>query len=90
MKSQLTLTIEKHLTSYAPKTIRGIKINQFRGCATAFEVPAECGTTTSGIIDCVQVCEYFADTQTVNSCYWYIHKGEGMKVLEPRIKCLNE
>ena len=90
MKSEPTLKIEKSLKTYSPSTMCGIKINKFRGCCTAFEVPVECGSTSSGIIDCVQVCEYFSDIQAVNSCYWHIHKSKGMKVLERDVKCLNE
>lgn len=58
-KTELTLSIERALKYYRPVTTGGIKLNTARGRTTAFEVPVECGTTHSGMIDCVRINEYF-------------------------------
>jgi hypothetical protein len=50
-KTELTRKIEKALLAYAPKTMGGFEINQYRPHRTALEVVAECGATKSGIVD---------------------------------------
>jgi hypothetical protein len=58
-KTELTKKIEQALRYYRPSTAGGITLNAFRGTTRAFEVPVECGTISSGIIDCVKINEYF-------------------------------
>lgn len=77
-KTELTKAIERALKYYAPAEIGGIKINKFRGWSTAFEVPAECGTTSGGIIDCVRVNEYFGDIEKSFVCRLYRYKQDGV------------
>jgi hypothetical protein len=69
-KSELTVKIEKALKYYAPTKIGGIKLNVFRGRTTAFEVPAECGTTKYGMIDCVRINEYFDNINKKRGCVY--------------------
>lgn len=82
MKTDATLAIEKALGYYDPPTMGGIKINKQRARHTAYEVPAAHGTTAFGLIDCVGICEYFGQIQTTRSCFWHVHKGEGVKTVE--------
>ncbi len=77
-KTELTKTIERALKYYAPAEIGGIKINKFRGWSTAFEVPAECGTTSGGIIDCVRVNEYFGNLSKNRVCRLFKYKQDGV------------
>lgn len=67
-KTELTKEIEKALKAYAPVEIGGIKINKFRDSHIAFEVPVECGTTKSGLVDAVQISEYFSKGETIGTC----------------------
>jgi hypothetical protein len=78
----MTLDIEKALAIYDPALMCGIKINKFRDRHTAFEVPAECGSTLFGIVDCIGICEYFDNIQEYRSCYWHINKKHGMRDAE--------
>lgn len=79
MKTDATLAIEKALAYYDPAEMCGIKTNKFRGRHIAFEVPAECGTTQFGIVDAVQVSEYFSGIEHRYACYWQLHKGDGVQ-----------
>ena len=58
-KTKLTLQIESTLMTYVPAMVCGRKINKYRPTHTALEVPAENGTTTGGIVDCLRVQERF-------------------------------
>ena len=82
MKTEQTLAIEKALGYYDPAEMCGIKINKFRARHIAYEVPVDNGTTEQGLIDCVGVAEYFGDNKFIKSCFWYIHKIDGMKDAE--------
>lgn len=79
MKTDLTKTIEHCLKQYHPTTVSGIKINKFRGQHTAFEVPVECGTTSSGLVDCVRISEYFGDLERQHVCICHTWKKEGIR-----------
>ncbi|MCD8308912.1 MAG: hypothetical protein LUD19_03575 [Clostridia bacterium] len=68
MKTDLTKTIEQAIIEWNPAQIGDVKVNQFRAHHTGLEVPAECGTTTGGIIDAVRVSEYFGDIKYRRIC----------------------
>lgn len=68
MKTEMTRTIEQAIVEWNPAQIGDIKVNKFRAHHTGLEVPAECGTTTCGIVDAVRVSEYFGDIITTHLC----------------------
>lgn len=70
-KSEITKEIEGVLRTYDPANLGGIAINKFRGRHIAFEVPVECGTTTAGIVDAVEISEYFGGNEHRHVCYWH-------------------
>jgi hypothetical protein len=74
------MDIERTLRPYRPTSLGGVRINAFRGTATAFEVPVECGSTACGLIDCVKVSEYFDEVQDVRICKASAWKREGISV----------
>ena len=86
-KTDITLSIEKSLLCYAPKELGGIVLNTARGTFIAFEVPVKCGTTLSGMIDCVKVSEYFGDKKRIGVCRCYTWKRD--RIRKMRIDCLN-
>lgn len=67
-KTEMTRTIEQAIVEWNPAQIGDIKVNKFRAHHTGLEVPAECGTTTGGIVDAVRVSEYFGDIITTHHC----------------------
>ncbi len=69
-KTDLTRAIEKAIKNYHPSEVCGIRVNKFRGTHTAFEVPAVCGTTTGGIVDCMRIQEYFGNLTRTTHCIW--------------------
>jgi len=87
MKTPLTLDIEKALRAYDRPEMCGIKINKRRGANMAFEVPVECGTTAQGLIDCVEICEYFGDYQQYRKCSW---SGKKLDYFGANKFCLKE
>jgi len=72
MKTEITKEIERALKYYAPVEMCNIRLNVRRGCATAFEVPVESGTTTAGLVDCVRVNEYFGNLQRIQKCQYQL------------------
>ena len=76
MKTEMTRTIEQAIVEWNPAQIGDIKVNKFRAHHTGLEVPAECGTTTGGIVDAVRVSEYFGDIITTTSAEWDAGKPE--------------
>lgn len=78
-KTEMTRTIEQAILDYHPAELSGIKVNKFRGEHTALEVPVECGTTTSGIIDAVRVSQYFGDIENQYICRPYRWRKEGIR-----------
>jgi len=73
-KTETTLEIEQQLKSYAPACFGGIKVNKIRGRNIAFEVPVTNGTTKNGLIDAVEVSEYFGDVDNYMACRFYKRK----------------
>lgn len=67
-KTELTKAIEQAIIEWNPAQIGDIKVNKHRAHHTGLEVPAECGTTTGGIIDAVRVSEYFGNVKTTHHC----------------------
>lgn len=67
-KTELTKEIEQAIVEWNPAQIGDIKVNKFRAHHTGLEVPAECGTTTGGIIDAVRVSEYFGNVKLRHIC----------------------
>lgn len=67
-KTELTKEIEQAIVEWNPAQIGDIKVNKFRAHHTGLEVPAECGTTTRGIIDAVRVSEYFGNVKLRHIC----------------------
>lgn len=86
-KTDITRCIEKALLHYAPREFGGITINTRRGVSTAFEVPVECGTNISGIVDCVRINEYFGDKKRTRVCRCHKWKRDGIRRMP--INCLN-
>ena len=74
MKTDLTLEIEKALTTYRPAYMGGCKISLARARHMAFEVPVVCGTSDGGLIDSVEVAEYMIDRQSFYTCCWGFSK----------------
>lgn len=67
-KTELTKDIEKAIVEWNPAQIGDIKVNKFRAHHTGLEVPAECGTTSGGIVDAVRVSEYFGNVKLRHLC----------------------
>jgi hypothetical protein len=83
-KTDMTKAIEKSLLSYSPKIMGGKAINYIRGASTAFEVVVECGTTSSGIVDCIEVNEYF-DKEPHPGCYYGAHFAQYSTEIKQRM-----
>ncbi len=83
-KTELTKAIERSVISWQPAEIGNIQINKQRGQHTALEVPAECGTNKSGIVDAVRVSEYFGDIEYKRICMPATWRKEGIR---QRLKC---
>jgi hypothetical protein len=66
----------------------GITINPHRPQHTAFEVPAECGTTKYGIVDAVRISEYFSGIENRYACFWQLRKGDGIQQAEQDRHCI--
>lgn len=58
-KTQLTRDIEKALHYWNPTSYGGYRVDSFRQGFDALEVPVECGTVKSGLVDFVRVQECF-------------------------------
>ena len=54
-KTQLTRDIEKALHYWNPTSYGGYRVDSFRQGFDALEVPVECGTVKSGLVDFVRV-----------------------------------
>lgn len=67
-KTDMTRAIEEAIKGHHPSEVCGIRVNKFRSTHTAFEVPATCGTTKGGLVDCVRVQEYFSGIQRESYC----------------------
>ena len=67
-KTDLTRRIESALVAYDPAEQGGVRINKFRARHAALEVPADCGTTIGGLVDCVGIAECFLRGEPVNCC----------------------
>lgn len=78
-KTEMTKTIEQAICDWHPAQIGDIKINTFRGEHTALEVPAECGTTTGGIVDAARVSEYFGNIEYRHICRPAGWRKEGLR-----------
>jgi hypothetical protein len=68
METELTLEIKNKLLTYFPKSLSNIETNKFRPRFIGFEVPVEHGTVLNGIVDCLRIDEYFANTITAYTC----------------------
>lgn len=79
-KTDMTRAIEQAIKEWHPAAIGDIKINKFRSEHTALEVPVECGTTKSGIVDAVRVSEYFGDLEEGHVCRIFDYKKEGIRL----------
>lgn len=68
-KTELTQAIERYLENdYAPNTIGGVRVNKMRPSFVGLEVPVECGTIRSGLVDAVRVDECFLDEKRSRCC----------------------
>lgn len=83
-KTELTKAIEKAILEWHPAQIGNTKINKHRREHTALEVPVECGTTASGIVDAVRVSEYFGDLERRHVCRVARWRKDGIRA---RITC---
>lgn len=67
-KTQLTRDIEKALHYWNPTSYGGYRVDSFRQGFDALEVPVECGTVKSGLVDFVRVQECFTSETKSGSC----------------------
>ena len=92
-KTDLTHAIETALKEYHPAEVcNGIKVNKFRQTHTAFEVPAICGTTKGGIVDCLRVQEYFSGIHREECCHLHAARESGKtwaKVTDEGFTCIS-
>jgi len=87
VKTEMTLAIEKAVRYYHPSEVCGIRVNKFRSTHTAFEVPAVCGTTKGGLVDCIRVQEYFGGIHRTGICHWGTTRNRGPGSPEERANC---
>ena len=67
-KTQLTRDIEKALHYWNPTSYGGYRVDSFRQGFDALEVPVECGSVKSGLVDFVRVQECFTEETKRESC----------------------
>lgn len=67
-KTQLTRDIEKAIHYWNPTSYGGYRVDSFRQGFDALEVPVECGTVKSGLVDFVRVQECFTSETKSGSC----------------------
>lgn len=78
-KSEMTRAIEHAILAYHPAMLSDIAVNHHRGEHTALEVPVECGTTASGIIDAVRISEYFGNVKPRRICKLATWRKDGFR-----------
>lgn len=67
-KTQLTRDIESALHSWHPSSYGGYRVDSFRQGFDAIEVPVECGSVKSGLVDFVRVQECFTSETKYGTC----------------------
>ena len=67
-KTQLTHDIEKALHYWNPTGYGGYRVDSFRRGFDALEVPVECGSVKSGLVDFVRVQECFTPKTKFGTC----------------------
>lgn len=90
MKTELTKKIEQAICYWSPSKIGDIKINSFRRRYTATEVPVEHGTIKSGIVDAVNISEYFGSKTEVTFCRGVQYRKIGLHNVIQCDKCIDD
>ena len=67
-KTQLTRDIEAALHAWHPSSYGGYRVDSFRQGFDALEVPVECGSVKSGLVDFVRVQECFTSETKYGTC----------------------
>ncbi len=67
-KTQLTRDIEAALHAWHPTGYGGYRVDSFRRGFDALEVPVECGSVKSGLVDFVRVQECFTSEAKFGTC----------------------
>lgn len=67
-KTQLTRDIEAALHAWHPSSYGGYRVDSFRQGLDALEVPVECGSVKSGLVDFVRVQECFTSETKYGTC----------------------
>ena len=67
-KTQLTRDIEAALHAWHPSSYGGYRVDSFRQGFDAIEVPVECGSVKSGLVDFVRVQECFTSKTKYGTC----------------------
>lgn len=85
-KTQLTREIEVALHNWNPTNYGGYRTDTFRQGFDALEVPVECGTTRSGLVDFVRVQECFTSETKCGTCKLSMYSDEDKDLVMPSIE----
>lgn len=85
-KTLLTQKIESALKVWHPTNYGRYRVDSFRPGFDALEVPVECGSIKSGLIDFVRVQECFISETKCGTCKLSMYKDEDKDLVMPSIR----
>lgn len=85
-KTLLTQKIESALKVWHPANYGGYRVDSFRQGFDALEVPVECGSIKSGLVDFVRVQECFTSETKCGTCKLSMYRDEDRDLVMPSVR----
>lgn len=85
-KTLLTQKIESALKVWHPTSYGGYRVDSFRQGFDALEVPVECGSIKSGLVDFVRVQECFTSETKCGTCKLSMYRDEDRDLVMPSVR----
>lgn len=85
-KTLLTQKIESALKVWHPANYGGYRVDLFRQGFDALEVPVECGSIKSGLVDFVRVQECFTSETKCGTCKLSMYRDEDRDLVMPSVR----